>query len=418
MKKTIKLALVAALALGATSAFATNGSNLIGTGAKSRAMGGTSIGTGHGAESGLSNPALISSIKKDHEISFGGTLFMPDVSTDGGSNGMMIANSAADMNVIPEVSIATKVNDNFYWGIGMYGTAGMGVDYRDSTNPGSMNMVTNLQLMQFGVPLNFVANGFSIGVTPILQYGSLDMQYNYQDMMGNQQSSGSGVSQDLAFGYNLGVAYQVAGLTLGAIYKSQIDMDYSNQLSTATSPFVSMGIFPGAMSNELSTPAEMGVGVSYRISGHTIAADYKQINWSDAEGYSDFQWEDQSVMAFGYEFDAKTWALRLGYNYASSPISDAGAMDMSQAGMNMAMYGGNAINTFNLAGFPATIESHITLGGSYAFNDTTSIDLAYVYAPETTTTLQTMPDMTNRRDVQTTVTHSQSSVSFQLNYAF
>ncbi len=272
--------------------------------------------------------------------------------------------------------------------------------------------------MQFGVPLNFVANGFSIGVTPILQYGSLDMQYNYQDMMGNQQSSGSGVSQDLAFGYNLGVAYQVAGLTLGAIYKSQIDMDYSNQLSTATAPFVSMGIFPGAMSNELSTPAEMGVGVSYRISGHTIAADYKQINWSDAEGYSDFQWEDQSVMAFGYEFDAKTWALRLGYNYASSPISDAGAMDMSQAGMNMAMYGGNAINTFNLAGFPATIESHITLGGSYAFNDTTSIDLAYVYAPETTTTLQTMPDMTNRRDVQTTVTHSQSSVSFQLNYAF
>jgi len=40
MKKTIKLAVVAALALGATSAFATNGSNLIATGAKARGMGG------------------------------------------------------------------------------------------------------------------------------------------------------------------------------------------------------------------------------------------------------------------------------------------------------------------------------------------------------------------------------------------
>ena len=63
MKRTIKLAVVAALALGATSAFATNGSNLIGIGAKTRGMGGTAIGVGHGAESGIANPSLITSIK-------------------------------------------------------------------------------------------------------------------------------------------------------------------------------------------------------------------------------------------------------------------------------------------------------------------------------------------------------------------
>jgi long-chain fatty acid transport protein len=60
MKKTIKLALTAALALGATSAFATNGSNLIGTGAKSRAMGGTSIGIAHGNGSSASRIGLAS----------------------------------------------------------------------------------------------------------------------------------------------------------------------------------------------------------------------------------------------------------------------------------------------------------------------------------------------------------------------
>ena len=82
MKKMIKLAVVAALALGATSAFATNGSVMIGMGAKTRGMGGTGIGVGHGAESALSNPALITTIKGENEISFGGTVFMPDVKVE------------------------------------------------------------------------------------------------------------------------------------------------------------------------------------------------------------------------------------------------------------------------------------------------------------------------------------------------
>ena len=44
MKRTIKLAVVAALALGTTSAFATNGDAMIGVGAKAIGMGGVGIG--------------------------------------------------------------------------------------------------------------------------------------------------------------------------------------------------------------------------------------------------------------------------------------------------------------------------------------------------------------------------------------
>ena len=50
--------------------------------------------------------------------------------------------------MIPAISIAVKSSDNFYWGMGMWGTAGMGVDYR-GTGATNSNMVTNLQLMQF-----------------------------------------------------------------------------------------------------------------------------------------------------------------------------------------------------------------------------------------------------------------------------
>ena len=429
MTKTIKLALVAAMALGTTSAFATNGSALIGTGAKARGMAGIGIGMSHGAESALVNPALISSVDGT-EVQFGGTIFMPDVKNENSLNmdftGMggpnlgdesSSATSKADMSVIPAVSLASKVNDNFYWGVGMWGTAGMGVDYRDAENTGQLNMVTNLQLMQFGVPLVYSISGFSVGVTPVLQYGALDINYNMssalQDAMAmaaggapsgpDAKTIGAGVGQDLKFGVNLGLAYEIAGVTMGASYKSKIDMEYDGVLSTAAGAMTN-----GAYTNDkLSTPAEIGVGVSYAFSGNTIALDYKQIKWSAAEGYKDFAWDDQNVITVGYEYAADVWAVRVGYNHASSPISEQTNAAPDANGLT-----GGAINTFNLLGFPATVESHASIGGTYAFSKQTSVDLALALAPEVSNTYK------NFMGQDITTKHSQKSVSFGLNYNF
>ena len=385
MKKTIKLAVVAALALGATSAFATNGSTMISTGAKATGMAGVGIGMSHGAESALTNPALITSVK-NKEVSFGGTFFMPNVSFDNGV-GAGAQDSAADKSMIPAVALAAKITDNFYMGVGMWGTAGMGVDYRDSA--ANMNMVTNLQLMQFGLPLAYTTHGFSAAVTPIIQYGALDINY--------AGSTTQGVAQDIQFGYNLGLSYEIKGFTVGAVYKSQIDMKYKGQISQAMSDFT--GAPASMFSDKLSTPAEVGAGISYTIKGSTIALDYKNIAWSKAKGYEDFKWKDQNVYSIGYEYAATNWAARVGYNYAESPISDQGAA-------------GGLINQFNLMGFPAIIESHIAIGGTYNVSEGTSFDLAYVYSPEVSNTYSGMMGQ------PITTKHSQSSVSAQVNFAF
>lgn len=389
MKKTIKLAVVAALALGTTSAFATNGAELIGMGAKTRGMAGTGIGMSHGAESALINPALITSVKGT-EVSFGGTIFMPKVKTGTGSGN---TESSADLNLIPEVSLATKVNDNFYWGVGMWGTGGMGVDYR--YNPNQYRMVTNLQIMQFGVPLAYTTNGFTAAVTPIMQYGSLDMNYfNGANYIGN------GVSQDLKTGYNLGVSYETAGLTIGAVYKSRIDMNYKGQISTAMLGFGQVGY-----SDLLSTPAEAGAGVSYAMDGSTFAIDFKQIKWSEARGYEDFGWKDQNVVSIGYEYAAEGWAARVGYSHTKSPIEN-------QTAANSLGTPGALLNTLNNLGFPAIVESHFAIGGTYSFNQATSLDVAYVYAPEKSLT------MDNFGGGQITTKHHQSGISAQLNFTF
>ena len=395
MKRTIKLAVVAALALGATSAFATNGSVMIGMGAKTRGMGGTGIGVGHGAESALSNPALITTIKSNNEISFGGTLFMPDVSTNAGMGPE--SDSDADMFVIPSVSVANKVDDNFYWGVGMWGTGGLGVDYKNSTNAALMNMETSLQLMQFGVPLVYRADNFSAGITPILQYGALDINYVTGGM-----TVGTGVSDDLAFGYNLGLSYNMNGFTVGAVYISEIEMDFERVLSTA------IGAMTGGAytNNKLSSPAQYGLGVSYKMDEHTIAVDYRNINWEDAETYKDFSWQDQDVIAIGYQYATDGWALRAGYQYAESAVQDnPNSSAISMGPVNLG-------NTFNLLGFPGTQESHVTLGGTYVFSKTLSLDVAAVYGLENEETAGYFGGG------NITTKHSETGYSFQLNYNF
>lgn len=403
MKRSLKLAVVAALALGATSAFATNGSVMIGTGAKARAMGGTGIGVSHGAESALTNPAMISMIKTDNEVSIGGTLFMPNVkySAKDSAFGMFDASekkSDADTFVIPAVSAASKVNDNFYMGVGIWGTSGLGVDYRDH-GAGHMNMVTSLQSMQFGVPLVYAQDGFAIGVTPIVQYTSLDI--NYMDMGGNDV--GQGQATDINFGFNVGVKHTIDDITVGAVYKSKIKADIKDQLVNAMAPmeggpmgFVNSDNTPYS-NTKLASPAELGVGISYKLGENTFAFDYKRIFWSDADTYKDFKWHDQDVFALGYEYDAGKWAARAGYEYGKSAVRNTS---------------NTLVNMFNALGFPGTQEHHLTAGGSYAFSDKVSIDGALTYGFQSKKTLD-IP-----MNGKATVKHSEVGLTLQLNYNF
>ncbi|MCF6244461.1 MAG: porin [Sulfurovum sp.] len=408
--KTLNKVIVLSL-ITATTLQATNGDHLIGIGAKARGMGGAGIAMSHGAESALSNPALITQVE-GNEISFGGTVFMPDIETTLNANPNALPpqdshKSNADLSMIPEVSLATKVNENFYVGIGMWGTGGMGTDYskdagiEKSLGQGQFNnfdMVTNLQMMQFAIPLAYKVENFSIAVTPILMYGNLDINFKMPSRTdeGTVNNIGSGIAQDFGYGYNIGTTYDFSnGLTLGAVYKSAIEMNYDHTIKNAAQNF---GL---QMTDTLEQPAEIGVGIAYAMNQHTIAFDYKKIKWSDAKGYSDVLWEDQNVYAVGYQFAQDDWALRVGYNQADSAVVETK---------------NPAINMFNLLGFPATAEKHYTVGGTYAVNEQLTVDLAYVYADKSTKTFD-ISQLKMGMDSITTE-HSENSVSFQLNYTF
>jgi long-chain fatty acid transport protein len=288
-------------------------------------------------------------------------------------------------------------------------------------------MVTNLQLMQFGVPIAYKMDQLTIGITPLLQYGALDMQFGGTLDTSSAFAGGmapattatvghdAGVSQDLKFGYTLGAAYEMGDLTFGASYKAKIDMDYKDQISQASAEFSNFGMFGGTpLSDSLSTPAEIGVGASYVMGANTFAIDYKQIKWSDADGYKEFKWEDQNVIALGYQYKQKGWSLRAGYNYASNPVKEqAAATAMGDAT-------GSAINMFNALGFPAIVESHYSLGGCYQLSDMTRLDFAYTYAPEVKETYSTagFAGFGPMNPQSTEIKHSQTGISVAVTMNF
>lgn len=439
MKKNIKLAVVAALALGATSAFATNGDNLINTGTQSRAMGGVGIAKSFGAESGLSNPALLSSVKNS-EVAGSLTFFMPSVSfasdaasvAGGNPTGLPDAgDSTADFNTIPEVAFASRINKNMVYGFSLTGTAGMGVDYSanlygTASDNGSFEMKTELSLLKVAIPFAYQMNDLSIGVTPLIHYGTLQM--SHQTLSGPLASP---KSSDTSFGYELGLSYDlssvgVKGLTVGAVYKSKLKMTYDDTIASSIDAFGGAANTGVASGDKLDQPAEFGIGASYTMGENTVALDYRNVAWSDADGYADFGWEDQTVIAVGYEYATSKWAVRLGYNSGSSPIAE---QDANGATAGTAAYGNGVKNFFNLAGFPGIVESHFTFGGGYAINDSLTFDGAVVMASETTETFDTSgltqgiiqqnggtPTGTEVSSAE--VTHSQLGVSLGLSYKF
>jgi len=464
MTRTIKLAVAAAMALGATSAFATNGDNLIGLGAKSRSMGGTGIAAFYGAENALSNPALLTQTTGTL-VSFGGTIFMPNVKNSAtmtvpnpqatGPEDMYVTMSGEDtsdanFNVIPEISIAGHVTNDIVLGIGMFGSAGMGVDYREKTNdPMAFRMATNLQLMKMAPSIAYTPiEGLSVGAAAVVQYGLLSISYDPSNPLPNDvHNYGNGSSMDFGLGFELGLAYQLKdlGLTFGADYKSAIDMEYKNQISTASKDFgintdPNTGVAAG-FSDNLEQPAEFGLGVAYTLDTLLVTADYKHIAWSSAKGYKDFEWDDQDVVAIGAAYGLGDFTLRIGYNYASSPIKelDAASAFNQDGTMNMAAIQNGVINQFNALGFPATVESHITAGVTYELSKVTSIDFGVGYAPEVSdsfnTTAMTQAQVAQQMMAQgatqeqigqvvqgvsseTTTKHSQTSVAVALNFAF
>ncbi len=403
--------------------FATNGDNLIGVSPASRGMGGIGVGMPVGATDAIfRNPAWMS-YYKGFNVSFGGILFLPDVKAkfEAGNpvNQKASASSEAKVFVVPEVGIVNQINDKLTFGIGAFGVSGMGVDYRNK-HQFFGNMHTTFQFMRIIPTISYKVNdAFSIAGALHLAYGSLDMgaildpdgPFNPQPPF----NAGGGQSQTYGLGFQLGLAYNMGDFVYaGLTYQSPVNMKYKRVFNSDNQN--------GFEDLKLTQPQEVALGLGVKpMNNLKLGFDIRWINWSDADGYKHFQWKDQWVFGVGGEYKpTQKLALRAGYNYGKSPIK--GGYKDNQNCRNIPdfkqCFSDFRIAYFNLVGFPAITEHHVTLGLGYEFTKNFSVDLAYKHAFEKKVRANSVDPQLMNAPVAVEAKNAQDAIAVGINWKF
>ena len=390
-------------------AMATNGDNLIGVGPISRGMGGVGIASPQDAISAVfSNPAAMcfGAFCPSNQVDFAGTAFMPNIhaSIKGGVSPLgpfgpaPFANRAhSDPRVfpIPALGISYSFPEYPSWrfGFGAYGVTGLGVDYRGTSldqpnffGPGAplaAGAFSNLQIMKFAPTAAYQINHWlSLGASFNISYSTVDLR--------------NGSNSGFAPGAQIGAIIKPhKNVSIGLSYTTPQDVNHHNVLTGAPT-------FPGGPATlhslALSSPNNLGVGLGWEAIPRKLLfeADFKWLNWANADGYRHFDWSDQYVFNIGAQYKPiPKLALRMGYNYGNNPVKGhknfVGFNPANPAQPPMTTIQGTPIptyffETFRTLGFPAIVEHHITAGIGYDVSERFAINVGFMYAFENSIT--------------------------------
>ena len=418
MRKLLTVLLaVMLIATLSPAAFATNGQQLIGIGPTSRSMGGVGIAAPQDAISAVfSNPSAMcfGPYCPSSQFDFAGTIFMPEPKAEVTASGQTIKADARDQNyAIPAIGFSVPIGGadaRWRFGLSAYGISGLGVDYRDTNldqpnyfGPGAplaAGTYTNYQLMKFAPTIAYqVLPNLSVGTSFQVNYSTLDL--------------GQGGVAAYSYGVKLGAIFKpLDQLSLGLVYTSPQKATYNHVYDFSGN---------GRRQNlSLEQPQEVGLGVAYEFLKPRLLLETnaKWINWSNADGYGDFDWDDQWVFAVGGQWEAIDHVFfRVGYNYGKSPLKEnnnwTAADTKTVQGKTLPQY---YFETFRVVGFPAIAEHHIAAGLGYELGENLVLNLSYMHAFENKLSENgTAPDGSNA-NVQSKL--SEDSLSFAFTWRF
>lgn len=354
----------ALLALGAAMlpAHATNGYFPHGFGLKAKGMGGTAVALTHDAFAGVNNPASAAFVGNRYDI--GAEIFMPKRSaTISTPTGSMEVESGKSAFLIPEFGYNVALSDKLALGLTVYGNGGMNTSYApfpDNSNflcsPAGCGIgklgVNLMQLIVAPTVAYKLADNHSLGLSPLLVYQQFEA-YGLQGFgLPNQgKDSSTGIGVRLGYMGKFGDA-----VTVGASYSPKINMsrfkDYANLF---------------AENGDFDIPENYALGVAVKVTPAVqVALDYTRINYSKVAAVGNaslanfandfgapngpgFGWQDVKVVKLGVQWQMNSqWTLRAGYNHGTNPVTSADVY-------------------LNILA-PGVIESHITVGGTYAMS--------------------------------------------------
>lgn len=402
---------------------ATNGYQLIGFGAKSRAMGGTGVANNVGGMAAAYNPATM--IDSGTRFDIGAELFIPPraVTHESGLLGYTDERSNHDLFLIPSMGGVYQWDEKTALGFAFIG-AGLKTEYNQTVNSDSCKSVNAGGVPGYlpgGCPPTFYDP--NITVTPATEAGVELLQMQFIPSVAYKvhkhhtfgaslvlaaqffRAEGLGAFEDLGFtakpgdlsdmgwehawggGYRLGWlgSFIDERLKLGVNYSSRVWMDKFQRYQNL---FAEQGDF--------DIPESYSVGIAYDFSPKfTATFDVRRVKYSDVASIANpgpavdqavtgnffplcpgvdkttcklgganglgFGWTDQTIYKLGVDWAVnEKWNARAGWNYAKSPIPDDQVL-------------------FNMLA-PATPEHHLTVGAGYFFTENVTLDANFMLA--------------------------------------
>ena len=233
-------AAVAAVSLLPVSALATNGYQLIGVGSYQKSLGGAVTANPGSAMTAITNPAGMIRIGRRSDFSMEG--FMPTRKTDFSAYGGDTVESDASLYGVPAIGWTAPVGDreDLYFGGGMYGTSGLGVDYAETLMmPADASFTGN----------DLVWDGYSSiafwQMAPTLAWNPSDalslgvaVNIDYQQVSFSQRIRDTETQALYNFDLNRSANAFGFGLTFGLLY------DISDAFTVGTNPFAASRAAP------------------------------------------------------------------------------------------------------------------------------------------------------------------------------
>lgn len=377
LKKLIGVMAVAGFVLPG-AALATNGYFAHGYGVKSQSMGGVGIALPQDALAAATNPAGMAMV--GDRLDVGLTWFSPKRTTTESTGMAVPGDSKSGQNnfYVPEFGYNKMLDSNMAVGIAVFGNGGMNTNYNAKLFPGgTTNTYSNLEQL-------FISPTFAMKVAPNHSIGaSLNLIYQTFEAHGLQgfqamsrySSNVTDKGKDSSSGYSIKLGWTgmvSSDVTLGATYQSRSNTSKFDDYK---------GLF--AEAGKFDVPETYGFGVAVKATPQlVVAADVVQINYSKVRSLgnttrlsgltggqfmlgddngSGFGWDDQTVFKLGMSYEySKDLTLRAGYNHAKSPVKGDQTF-------------------FNILA-PATVEDHLTLGGTWKLQNNAELTVSYMHA--------------------------------------
>lgn len=373
----------AALSLTFSIAHGATGTHLIGLSPRSTAMAGTGISAAlTGADALYRNPAqLLDASGVPGTVAFEASLNAVNFKSEVDAGSGYKANQMGT-KYLPALATTYRWDEKWAIGFGLYAYGGAAID---QNNQAALKMLkTELSMFRFSPSVAWrPVPELSVGVAPFLKYGAFALNENITG--GGVQSGRAphggvgagaviGASVEATDGFRVGASFTTAA---GVEYKDVADLDRLGPGATDPSLY-------GLDSIRVQSPHELGLGVSYTQHDFRILVEYRWVAWSNADGYRELGWKDQSVWSAGAEYTRGWWAFRLGVLTTNSPIES----NISETGVASVDFQGHpvfvsSISTLNLVAFPAMSTTHLSVGTGYTWGEgrASGVDLAFVYMP-------------------------------------